>query len=475
MGGLARRALLRSVGLGAAALALGATPRGALAASPSPVSPVVEIGAALDVGALSSDGTAAERAQFFGQILRQFEQENRGIRVRYYPYMQGIGTMEPAILAGQAPDVFPDCCTYGQYAQAGLLLQLDTFLKANNVDMTIWSPSQVATFDSGYGTFALSRNVDSYAFAVRLDVLDQMGLPYPSSDWSYLDMARLAAAATAPPSGSTPKRFGIGYQNGFTDLLQIVPGFGGHTTTAGRTRQVLSAAPGLAAADWMFQHLFWPGVATANTSWFGGSSPNLGNGQLVIQEFQINQLLPSFTAWRDSFKWDFFPPPTYTVRPAIPVSNDFWAISATTRHPEQAWLLLKWLAAGDAFQRFMMKAFLFSPALNALWEEWQLAVEAAVPGLKGKGLHWFATVAQKGWGTPQPYFRYASTQALAIDGQAWSDLMARRVGVTAALTSADQQVNALLSAAAREQGARQAVASLFPSHGADVAAVAEGV
>ncbi len=475
MAGFGRRALLRSAGLGAAAAALGARAPGARAAAPSPSSPVIEIGAALDVGALSSDGTAAERAQFFGQILQEFEQANPGLRVRYYPYMQGLGTMGPAILAGRAPDVFPDCCTYGQYAEAGLLLQLDSYLKADNVDMTIWSPSQVATFDSGYGTFALSRNVDSYAFAVRLDVLDQLGLAYPASGWNYLDMEQLAAATTAPASGHTSKRYGLGYQNGSTDLLQLLPGFGGHTTADGRTRQVLSAAPGLAAGRWMFEHLFWPGIATPNTSWSGGSAPNLGNGQLVIQEFQINQLLPSFTAWRDTFKWNFYPPPTYTVRPAIPVSNDFWAISATTQHPEQAWLLLKWLAAGDAFQRFMMKAFLFSPALNALWEEWQLEVEAAVPGLKGKGLHWFATVAQQGWGTPQPYFRYASDQALSIDGQAWSDLMAHRVGVTAALTSADQQVNSLLTAAAQEQGAQQHMDSLFPADGPDVAAVAEGV
>jgi multiple sugar transport system substrate-binding protein len=467
-----RRHLLRGAALAAAALAIGAP--GSAAAAPES-SGVVEIGAALDVGALGPDGTAAERAQLFGLVLRSFEAQHPGIRIRYYPLMQGIGTMGPAILAGRAPDVFPDCCTYGEYASSGLLLRLDAFLKADNVDMSIWSPSQVATFDTGYGTYALSRNVDSYAFAVRLDVLDALGLPYPDAGWTYQDLAQLAAATTAPSTATKPKRFGLGYQDGYVDLLQIVPGFGGHTTAGGRMRQVLSEPPGLAAGRWMFEQLFWPGVATPSTSWTGSSAPNLGNGQLVIQEFQINQLLPSFQAWGQTFKWAFFPPPTYTVRPANPVSNDFWAISATSRHPEEAWLLLKWLSAGETFQRFMMKTFLFSPALNALWEEWQATVEAAVPGLRGRGLHWFATAAQKGWGTPQPYFRYASAGALAIDAQAWTDLLARRVGVDAALRSADRQVNALVAAAAQEQAAAQALRSLFPTVGPPIAPAAAGI
>lgn len=444
------------------------------AASPTPSGGVIEIGAALDVGALGSDGSAQERAQLFGEVLRRFEAVTPGVRVRYYPFMQGINTMTPAILAGTGPDVFPDCCVYGEYAHRGLLLQLDPLLKRDNVNLAIWSPSQVATFDTGYGTFALSRNVDSYAFALRLDVLDSLGLPYPSVNWTYQEFSQLAAATTAPLKGQPGIRYGAGFQDGFLDLPQILPGFGGDTTAAGRTRQALSAPAGVAATRWLFHNLFWPGVATPSTSWAGGGNPNLGNGKLVIQEFQINQLLPSYLAWRNSFKWVFYPPPIYPVRRSNPVSNDFWGISANTKHPDQAWELLKWLAAGKTFQRMMMKTFLFSPALNDLWAEWQATVEGVVPGLKGKGLHWFATAAQQGWGTAQPYFRHASAQALAIDGAMWGDLIARRSGVVSALRAADAQVNALQQAAAAEAARQGAAQGAFPVTGPRIAAVAPG-
>ncbi len=473
-----RRAALKgmasTITVGASTAILSGCTAAASRPQPTKASGAIEIGVAPDVGALLNNGTAAERAHLFKAVLSKFEEATPGVRVRYFPYMQGINTMAPAILSATGPDVFADCCVYGEYAERGLLMNLDSYLRRDNVNLGIWSPSQVHNFSTGHGTYALSRNVDSYAFAIRLDILDKLGIAYPSPNWTYKEFSALAAACTAPARAGRSTRFGVGYQNGYMDLLQIVPGFGGRTTNPSRTMEILSEAGGVEAGKWMFHELFWRGSATPSTSWSGSGAPNLGNGEVVIQEFQINQLLPSYSAWRSGFKWAFYPPPQYPTRRSNPVSDDFWGISATTKHPDQAWALAKWLATSAPFQRMMMKTFLFSPALNDLWAEWLHTIESTVPGLKGRNLHWFAVAAQKGWGVAQPYFRYGSTQAGVVQGSMWAQLLARRTSVTAAFKTADQQVNAIIKAAQTLQTQTAATAGLYPTVGPSVAKVLPG-
>ena len=442
-----RRAWARSSVAGAlfgGALLAGCGPRGK--AAPAVRHGVIAVSVALDVYALQNDGTAASRNRLYRSILNRFEETHQGIRVNLTSFLPTQSNMA-AILAGTAPDVFPDCCVYGNYVQGGLLLDLAPFLKRDNVNPSIWSPGQVHTFDTGSGVFALSRNVDAYAFAVRLDTFDQAGIGYPHPNWTYQEFTRLAAALTHKGAAGSPTRYGAGFQNGMGDLMQILPGFGGRTTNPGRTHQQLSTPAGVAAANWLLGELIYPGVATFATSWSGNGGANLGNGRLVLQEFQINQLLPSYTAWGSSFPWVFYPPPRFPHGRANPVSNDFWAVSGSTRQPDAAWSLIYWLSAGTTFQKFMMKTFLFSPALNALWSEWIATVEATVPGLKGRHLEYFAEAAQKGWGTPQPWFRFGSTQALAADGAWWGKLLARSVPIGTGLSQMDSQVNAIVAAA----------------------------
>ena len=101
-------------------------------------------------------------------------------------------------------------------------------------------------------------------------------------------------------------------------------------------------------------------------------------------------------------------------------------------------------------------------------------MEATVPGLKGRHIEYFAQAAQQGWGTPQPWFRYGSTQALAADAAWWAKLLSRSVSIRTGLAQMDQQVNALVAAARRSlvpalavrtqaaARARRRLAGMFP-------------
>ncbi len=392
---------------------------------------------ALDVYALEKISTPKQRAAFYRQVLSGFESAHHGIRTRLVAFAPTQANIA-AIIAGTAPDVFPDeAPTYPSYVQQGLLLPLDAYLRRDAVDTNIWSPSLVATFRTANGTYGLSRDINVYCFAVRLTDFDQAGLPYPSTAWTHRQFASLATALARP--GPT-HRLGAAFQGSLLDFRQVLAGFGGSLTTPDRSRQTLGTPAGIAAGQWFFPGLIWTGAVAA------GGTANLGNDTTSIQEIQGHALLQLFSQWGNQFKWTLYPPPVYPHGRFGNLGAAFWAINAGTRQPDAAWALLRWLAVEPSYQRFMMRTFLFPPALTALLPEWRTTVGSVAPGLRGKGLRWIVQGARNGWGVPQPYFRTANTEAFSIDDRWWSTLLAHGAGVHTAFTQADLQVNALLAA-----------------------------
>lgn len=449
----------------AAALAPGAL-AGCGSARPVPAAPVLTLSVALDVYALAQYGSAQTRAALYAQVLRGFEQQHRGLRVRQTAFL-ATAENQAAIVAGSAPDVFPDCCSYGSYVYAGLLLPLDPYLKRDNIAPTLFSPGMVAWLTFPTGTFALSRETDANAFALDLGVLDTLGLAYPAPSWTHGDLAKLCAATAKP--AATPRRYGATFiYGGFTLLREFSRGFGARLQNSARTRQTLDTPEAVAAASWYFQDLYWPGLVTSGFS----KAP----GDTAIQNLDMNNVLHLYRVWGSATKWRFQPAPVYPHGHSTAMAGNFWGISATTRHADPAWELLRWLAVGTEWQRFAMRTFLFPPGLNSLLAEWQHTVESVVPPLKGKGLEAFTEAGTRGWASvAEINFQYATAAALAADGQWWTQIQARQVGVREGFVQADRQVNALEQAAPAQQAAQRQASKGFPSRGAPVARVTPGL
>ncbi len=433
---------------------------------PTAASSVLTLTVMLDVSALTQYGSAATRTALYTQVLQGFEQQHPGLRVRQTPFLAGTAN-EAAIIAGSAADVFPACCDYGSYVYAGLLLPLDPYLKRDNVSQTLFSPGMVAWLSFPSGTFGLSRGTDANAFALDLGVLDTLGLAYPAPGWTHADLAKLCAATAKP--AATPRRYGATFiYGGFTLLREFSRGFGARLQNSARTRQTLDTPEAVAAASWYFQDLYWPGLVTSGFS----KAP----GDTAIQNLDMNNVLHLYRVWRNSAKWRFYPAPVYPHGHSTAMAGNFWGISATTRHPDPAWELLRWLAVGTEWQRFAMRTFLFPPGLNSLLAEWQHTVESVVPPLKGKGLEAFTEAGTRGWASvAEINFQYATGAALAADGQWWTQIQARQVGVREGFVQADRQVNALEQAAPAQQAAQRQAGKSFPSRGAPIASVYPGL
>jgi multiple sugar transport system substrate-binding protein len=408
--------------------------------------------------------------EFIRPGLDSFENQNRGIRVKIGLTAIGSGAKYvAALLAGAGPDVFEDWAA-APYLEGGLVMDLSGYLQRDNVATTIWSPGQMHALNGSGGIWFLPAYIHVNVMAVNLSALDALGLPHPDPDWTYEQAAQLFRAVTRDVGGTRHPGVHFQYSGNAlgapTDNLNtyILHAFGARLMDETRTRCTLDDPKAVEAVQW-FNQLYWDGVA-------GGNATDLANVPFI--EAGSNSLARDLSAWANKFQWTYFPVPRFPAGRFSFEATDFHAVSAATKHPDESWLLIRFLSAEPWWSRFLMKTMLRAPSLVSLFEEYVTTVEAVAPPAVGKNLKYF-TQAATSWGVANRVFRYQHANAITVINTWMADAFARRVDVATALRQAALQVNALESSGRVLAVKRSQNAAAFPTTGPAVAVVPAGV
>ena len=443
---MGRRTLLRGcaatlcVGAGAALAACGG-PR--LAAGPQ----AAETAITLVLQPLIEGGLAAVRAAET-ELLSGFLHQNPGVKVTMHD-PAGSQANLAAIRAGRGPDVFWDF-HYAPYLEKAALLRLDEFLTRDNIDPDRWSAAQMGTFRTVGGTFALPCFFGTQVYAVNQGDFDAKHFEYPGPDWTHGEFAAIAHKL-AGTDASGHRHYGASLewyqdQTGDGEIRWLFNAFrGGYIDAAGLALEIFTPNS-IAAGQWIYEELLWPQSAQVRHP--GATASEFAAGQMsmaAVGNWGLHALVASV---KPTLKFDFHPFPIFPAGRTAFGTDDFYAIPATTKYPEQAWALLKWLSAEPDWQRAQIRVQLLSPALNALWPEWVQTVQAATPALKGKAVHYFSDAATKAYALPPQYFAVADTQAQGIIGGYLSRLFARQGHVDLTFKQTQSEVNQLVAAAA---------------------------
>ena len=409
---------------------------------------------------------------FVKQGLAHFEQANRGIRVRVVA-PGGGGGFAPSIVAGSAPDVFEDW-VMPPYLSQKLVLNLEPYLKRDNLPLSLWSPGQMHAMATESGVWFLPCYIHVDTMIINLTDLDNLGISYPDPTWTYVEAESLYRRATWDKGGN--HHFGVALNDmggrmlgtaGSDTRAYALEIFGGSVMDASRTVCTIDDPRVVRAVTW-FDQLYWDKVA-------GGS--NIATN-CTFAEFGSNSLVTAFTQYRSQFKWTFFPIPRYPAGRKCFEATDYHAINATTKHPDEAWTLLRFLSAEPYWSRYCMRSLMRTPSLISLWPEYVSVVESVAPQARSVQLQWYVSAAQH-WGVAGRTFKYEHPQAVQIINDALGAAIDRKEGVNIALRSAAQQVNAIekdapaLAAAKAKQTAR--AHRLYPTHGPAIAPVSPGL
>lgn len=385
--------------------------------------------------------------QLVTQFLQSFEQQNH-VHIKLAPGMY----TPAAILGGAGADVIWNL-NYPPFLEQGLLLDLTPYLKTDSIATSIWPSTQMAQLQVSSGTYALPYNLQPMVYYVNYSDFDQAGLAFPDASWTFDDfLSILKQLKTAFPQRPGYTGADIMWQNNYSiNNDWVFHAFGGSTVNATSTQVTIANAAGINAGNWVYQEVLWPGIGSQR-----GSLSDITNNTTTMELLGTWQLLSLVSDLPSVGNWGLLPFPigplgkryTYAV-------NEFYGINATTAHPDVAWTFLKWISIEPAWQQFLMKLVLLPPAINSLWPEWAATVSQAAPPFAHKGLHWFTDAIQSGYAIPQVFFAYDNSVAASDLNQWYTALGSQSItDVATAFTSAENQINPILTAAANSPAAK---------------------
>ncbi len=385
-------------------------------------------------GAPWNSHTTALVQQFLDQT---FNRRTRGIRAVPWGICCGKWSQIIAASLGGAgyPDIIGECCVgFASLRDAGILTPLDGYLRRDNVPTSLWSQGHVSVLQAGGRQLGLPMYDGPQVLGYRQDILDQLGLSYPAPDWNLGQAARLWQGCSGSVGGRRRYGASLEWYPGWEYLLR---GFGGTEMNPGGTTCLLDAPACVAAVEWFYQLLF------AQTITYRTDVAGLADGSAVFSALGGWDIFNEATLLGGRFKWNLVPFPSMAHGHFTYTNKDFWALNRACRHPQEAWTVLRWLAAEPEWQRFIIKTALLEPSLNSLWAEWEAAIRAAAPPLRTIAIGYYKEAAQRGYGIPAPFYTYAPVEARSEIATGLTQIAGHKVSVKVGLRNIARQINAL--------------------------------
>lgn len=405
------------------------------------------------------------------QGIQPWLAKNKGVNVTI-TFLGYQSTTVSALLAGNGPDIFADW-VLPLYTSANLLLDLSTYAKQDNVDLSIFAPGEMELFQQGGGLWALPSYLHLECPAVNLGALDGLGLSYPQTGWTYEQWTQLYQRIAAHKgTNGKPLQAGQFYWSGYdyaggAPHAYYLKGFGGeYVNPSDNTKCFLTSSGSQACLNWIY------GLITSNVS---GEGASFVSDQLIVGSTDTAGGLISAAETGRSLKWQIYDEPLYPSGKISYAASDFYAISAATAHPSVVWEFLKYLCVETGWQTWMMKLAMNGPNQKTLYPQWVTTLKSIAPPLANIDLDVFNRQMQNN----EPYFgltfAYESSQAGSAISTDLSNVASQKISVPVATAQATQQVDALESAGAALSGEQQNLAKQFPVSGRAIASVVAGI
>lgn len=424
----------------------------------------------------------------YQQALEPWLQKHKGVAVKLVPVQWSANVQ--AILGGSASDIIWDNYAPAYMSPSGnLLLGLDKLIQRDGIDVTKWSSSQINSYRTAapdHGLYMLPNYFSPLAYVVRLSDFDAEGYQRPNPNWTYTEFQTVCKQMTKTLSNGK-KRVGAvvqWYTNTLADAEWPFYAFqGGNGIVTSQGMADLTSQSAFQAGQFLYEDLFWPGYATTRDTLDPNAHPNAQINDEVVIQLVWGSLPLVHAQTYTGFIWDYYLPPAYPSGPTCMGTDDFFAIPITSKQPELAWSLLKFIsydASPNGWQQSNMRISLIQPCLNALWDVWAQTLRSVAPPLVGKNLEIFRTMAFNGRAFPEEYFPIGDPQIRSVPNTQIADLWNQQTSVVNAFTQIQHQINGtlkpLIAAAAIEERTAKSIAAVQPSPTATYATpIAKGV
>lgn len=315
----------------------------------------------------------AQEQEVYKTVAREFERLHPHITVVTDNGATNREKLAVMVAAGSAPDIsFVTIEHSAAFIESGAFLPLDNFIRRDGFNINDFFPQILAPYRwdgerHGAGPlYALPKEVAIRATYYNRSLFQTAGLETPASyvqrgiwNWqSWLDVAKKLTRETN--ADGTPEQWGITRETWLGMWMMWVWANGGDLVDDPFRPRVLTLGSPQAVealqfyADLSAVHKVAP-VNGGGSSLFAAQRAGLyQNGRWMVPQFRSIKELD----------FDVVQAPTGKQRAQLLTGSAF-TIAATTKHPNEAWELLKFIS-GDAAQRAMVEMGLLLPPRKSL-------------------------------------------------------------------------------------------------------------
>ncbi len=345
------------------------------ATAPAPDASCAGGGAVIQV----HDWSTADRAEYWNQVIKAFNDAHPCIKAQTIVLPSDRAVRLTQLGGGTAPDLvgfdssdLPLVYRMGYLADLGPIMAKDNFDPAKEFFTGVYKTGIV----DGQ-LVAVAKDYSVSAFYVNTALLLKAGIAVPKEGWTYDEYLKMAQKLTVDKNGnnstspdfdpaniavfgtSLPQWDGTsGWWRGFQSFLYS---WGAHTISAdGKTTTgYINSPKALTAWTWYRDLLLKYKVAPTGSYL---TSSGVTNDKL----FTDGKLAISGSFWgpwyQDTFnkaanlQWAAIPLPTGPGGHKAAIMWMGWGINSKSKHPDEAWQLLKWLTTEPGQQVFALKA-----------------------------------------------------------------------------------------------------------------------
>ncbi len=277
-------------------------------------------------------------------VLADFERENPDIKVEFMHIPQNYFQKIHLLFASnKAPDViFLNNQYLPVYANAGLLKKFsdDEFEKA------AFYPKAIKALSWNNDCYAIPRDISMLVIFYNRDIFRKKGVPFPQKTWTMEEFLTVAQMLT-----SRPDVFGISFEEDVLFYLPYLMSFGGGllsddlSTDISETKETIDGLNFY--SDLRKKYHVAPlssesASATMAQMFMQGRLGMYISGRWIVPKFREEI----------KFDWDIVQFPQGPAGSIVPLDASGWAISSSSRNPDAAFKLVKYLSSKDTIEKF---------------------------------------------------------------------------------------------------------------------------
>lgn len=325
--------------------------------------------------------------------FKTIEAQRPDIRVsaQFGPFNGYFDKLNTQIAGGNAPDIMRMADQLSQYADRGVLLDLEQFV-GDAINLDDWDETQIAQGRWEGKLVGLTDTSNVHAVIYNAALLNEINVEIPGDEWTMDDLADFATEVAQTRDGDF---WGTVDSGGNLSLLQVM-----YVRPNGKELYADGGRLGFQKEDLIAWLTYWDELRAAGAAPPGevsaaGGGPDsslLVKGQCPLILGTFSNLLPQFKQLIDSeLELHVVPTAAAGSRPGSFVRpGTFWSASARTDHPEES--------------AFVMNALINNPdiastlgqnALTAPSKRVRDAAKANADDVQLKGLEFFDMVSSR--------------------------------------------------------------------------------